>query len=454
MKISFGARKLIRLLRDYSALARSGLFMHSAYNRYYFKGLFLKSGYLFWLSLPHYLLRGEQRGYRPNPFFDPNFFEQQAKTRRLADYLGDPALWKFPTSDYFDADWYAKTHSGPPSATENPLTHFWRSGFDTGLSPSPRLDITFFKAAIARSETWDKKRYAFDHFCNANPQAPLNAAELEAHQDRFRASIKLQTLKFAAATDKKFLVFVQAGRDFIPRFASPAAPFDILLNFYDAAGETDAAQYAFQQRGTKTTAIHKLRDTYPELFERYAATLFLDDDVEISASDICALFRAQEQYQLDLLQASLSADSSCYFPPLKQPLVGAGLHYLSGVEIMMPVISRRALRDCGWVFGESISGWGADILLSAEVRRRYGNSIGILGDAIAVHKRPTRTDINPLYKLLAAHNISATAEAGRIALKYRLDDRQTWISPCNDAQVPLAQLGGAALSAQNASGVF
>ncbi|MEI9915804.1 MAG: hypothetical protein WDN29_08325 [Methylovirgula sp.] len=84
-------------------------------------------------------------------------------------------------------------------------------------------------------------------------------------------------------------------------------------------------------------------------------------------------------------------------------------------------------------FGEGVSGWGIDILLSAEVRRRYGNSIALLGDVVAVHRRPTETTNNTYYKFLAAHGIIATAEVGRIALKYGADDRSVWLTFCDPA---------------------
>ncbi len=307
MKFS-ATRKIGQFLRDYRLLARSGLFMHCAYNKHYFKNHYLKSEYFAFLSLPHYLLRGERRGWRPNPFFDPVFFERRAKTRRFADYLRDPALWTHSTSDYFDACWYAKARTIPPLVDENPLHHFWHVGFDKGFSPSPRFETTFFKAAIARDERHYEKRYTFEYLCDTDQKPPLNAAELEANQRSFRNSIDLRTLKFAPSAAKKFLVFIQAGNDFVPKFVTPDTPFDILINFYDGIGNTDGVQYAFAQRGTKTTAIKTLMNSFPELFDRYEATLFLDDDIEISVRDIGALFQARAEYQLDLLQASLSAE--------------------------------------------------------------------------------------------------------------------------------------------------
>ncbi len=61
---------------------------------------------------------------------------------------------------------------------------------------------------------------------------------------------------------------------------------------------------------------------FPELFLQYRAVLFLDDDVELSRAQIEQLFQAQNQYGFDLMQASLSADSSCDFPSVRQPAAG------------------------------------------------------------------------------------------------------------------------------------
>ena len=84
------------------------------------------------------------------------------------------------TSDYFDADWYAKARTTHPAVDESPLHHFWRVGFERGFSPSPRFETRFFKAAIARDQRLYEKRCAFDYLCGTDKNPPLNAAELEA----------------------------------------------------------------------------------------------------------------------------------------------------------------------------------------------------------------------------------------------------------------------------------
>ena len=91
-------------------------------------------------------------------------------------------------------------------------------------------------------------------------------------------------------------------------------------------------------------------------------------------------------YGLDLRRGRpLSPNSGCHFDILKQPNAGLALTPLTAVEIMMPVISNRALRECGWVFQEGGQRSGADLLLSAKVRERFGNTIALVGEAVARH---------------------------------------------------------------------
>lgn len=413
-----------RLFTDYTPVLRSGVFMHSAYCRRYLVHGRFKPSILAFLALPHYLVRGETRGYSPNPFFDPTYFASKAPGKRLADYLRDPALWMIPLSDYFDPEWQMQGESARAVSSRSPLQRFWESGFARGVNPTARFNTDFFRHAIAR-DARNKKEYAYHYLADADPAAPLNADELATLQKRFYRSIDIQTLKYSESPSSNVLVFVQAGDDF-PASVFRDAPFDVLINFYGRSKPVDA-QYVFHQPGTKITAIRKILECFPELLLKYDAVLFLDDDVELSPAQIARLFEVRAENKLDLLQASLSHASSCFYPILKQPLAGLGLRHLTGVEIMMPILSRRALQTCGWVFNEGVSGWGIDILLSAEVRKKFGNSIGILGDIVAVHARPTDTDNNEFYRFLSRHQINPTVEAGHVTLKFGLPEWPNFI---------------------------
>lgn len=417
MRIGDVSRKYFSFASDYYDLLRSGVFAHSSYSRRYFN-----SAALAWLSLLHYLIVGEKLGYRPNPFFDPAYFKRRTKGARFIDYLRNVSLWVYPASAFFDSSWYVEKYSAGIRTTENPLQHFWRVGFDKGLSPSPRFDTEFFMRAIARDQC-DPRAYAYDYCCAASPDMPLNIQELEKKQADFYRSIELETLRRIALPQRRFLVFIQAGGNF-GKNIKESTSYDTLVNYYDDSTEAGAAQYVFRQKGTKTTAVRKILETCPEVLLGYEAVLFLDDDIAISSAQIGSLFMALETHKLDLLQASLSEESECYFPILKQPEAGQGLRPLSGVEIMMPLVSQRALRECGWIFSEGISGWGVDILLSAEVRKRFGKSaIALCGDVVAVHARATDTSNNMFYKFLKERGIDPRVETGKIAMKFNLNDK-------------------------------
>ncbi len=412
--------RLVRFPRDYYRLLRIGVFMHAMYSQRYFKTKLLG-----WLSLPHYILFGERRGCRPNPFFDPACFERQSGTRRLLDYLEKQPLWSYPASEFLDSRWYIDKYSAHLATSENPLRHFWLKGFDAGYDPSPRFDMQFFLRAIARDRA-DRKEYAYEYLCQNNHDIPLNIAELEKRQSDFYASIELQILNKTTEPKRRFLVFLQSGHDFIPEYDFGTAIFDTLINYYDESTRvSDEVQYVFRQKGSKATAVRKILEVCPNVLLGYDSVLLLDDDVVISQDQIETLFTTHEDHRLDLLQASLSKSSECFFPVLRQPLAGKGLRPISAIEIMMPLVSRRALRECGWVFKEGISGWCIDTLLSAEVRRRFGDTIALLGDVVCLHVRAVDASAGAFYKFLRQNGIEPTVEAGKIAIKFALNDKMS-----------------------------
>ena len=180
-----------------------------------------------------------------------------------------------------------------------------------------------------------------------------------------------------------------AARGFDAGYLEEPRSYDVLLNYYHEGNVHPKADIAVLQAGTKTTAIRRLMELRPDLLLRYQAVLFLDDDVEIGAEGIDALFRAMTAENLDLAQAALTADSATAYPFLKRPAAGAGVMRVSSVEIMAPALTRRALECAKWVFAESVSGWGSDLLLGPAVRAGFGPmSVGVIGSVAVRHAAP------------------------------------------------------------------
>ena len=406
---------------DFVTILRSGVFMHSAYADRY-----LGARYHLPLALGHYLVVGEARGNRPHPFYDPAFAKGQG-IAGLAAYLRRRALWRSRPCALFDPAHYGA--SARTGVEGNPLVDFARRGFAADRDPSAGFDTAFFKRVVAFYRP-DKAEFAFELLADPARAVTGTEAAYEARADAFFAGIDFALLR-RPAKPRRFLLFIQGGRAFANPYKDPARSFDVLLNDYTASpdparddqdADFDAAFDAVAvQRGTKTTAIRKLLADAPDLLLHYDHVLFLDDDVRLSAAAVERLFATVAARGLDLAQASLTAASACAFAVLKQPDAGADLTPLTSVEIMMPVLSRRALHDCGWVFGEGISGWAVDFLLGAAVRARFGNTVALVGDVVAAHERPIDTMDGAFYRFLRAHGIEATTEAGRIAVRHGIE---------------------------------
>ena len=217
---------------------------------------------------------------------------------------------------------------------------------------------------------------------------PLSREELRARQDRFYAEGRLRIAREAGATGRNRLVYVQSGHGFNAPWLDKPRDYDVLLNYYQEAEADPRADAVVVQAGTKTTAIRRLLAERPECLLRYEAVLFLDDDIELGAADIDALFAALAREKLDLAQAALTADSECAWPFLKRPEAPPEMFLVSTVEIMAPLMTRRALEAVGSAFAETVSGWGTDLLLGPRIRAAFGaGSVGVIGSVAVRHAR-------------------------------------------------------------------
>ena len=233
---------------------------------------------------------------------------------------------------------------------------------------------------------------------------------------------RLRIERWAQATTRRWLVFVQCGPGFDAPYLAEPRNYDVLLNLYQEGPASPLAEIVTFQAGTKTTAIRRLLDRRPDLLLRYDAVLFLDDDVEITPLQIDAMFAAAEKEKLDCVGPALTADSESAWPFLKKPKVGNEVLRVSSVEIMAPLMSSRALVHAGWVFSEAVCGWGTDLLLGPAVRAAFGpESVGVIGSVVVRHTRPVDTAEGSLYAFVRRHGIDPDHEANRIVVDHGVD---------------------------------
>jgi hypothetical protein len=415
------------ILRDCRYIEKLGVFQ-----AYCYKNAYLKDSTAHRIALLHYLLIGERRGYPPNAFFDPKYYGSSRATNRkssaFAEYLRSNSPSTPSPSAHFDHQWYCTQNPDWQDDFSHPFFNFWHKGMFERRNPAPHFDIDYFIHTAGRGHP-DIKIVLYEVLTRKSESVPLNAQELRKRQDKFYESIALRVERELTEPRYPFLVFVQASEGYGSELLDEPRGFDLMLNYYDGAEAwAPTADYVLLQMGTKTTAIRKILEERPEFLERYEAVLFLDDDVDIDRAGVIRLFQTMKKYKLDLAQASLTADSDCYFDIVKHPPEGSAVCALTSVEIMMPAVSRRVLKELGWVIKEGISGWGVDFLLSAQVRQRFGNKIALIGDVTAKHDRLVDVASGAFYQFLRKHGIDPNVEAGYIAWKYGVDDSACAIS--------------------------
>lgn len=393
------------------------------------------------LAGPHYALVGEARGYRPNGFFDPRFYRERAGLPSgarglLGHYLAKDPAQAAPPSAEFDPAWYAAQNPDWRATHPHPLLHFLEVGLPGGRRPRADIDMAFVRDVIrGRGRSLEEAAMrVFDPKPRDGDMAPpLCPQEFRARQERFYAAGRLRIGREAPARERN-LVFVQCGRGFDAPWLARPRGFDVLLNLYEEGEADPRADVVVVQAGTKTTGVRRLLAERPDLLLRYDAVLFLDDDVELVAADIDALFAAMGDGGLDLAQPALTADSETAFAFLKRPEAPNAVFETSSVEVMAPLMTRRAIETAGWAFSESVSGWGTDLLLGPTIRAAFGHGhVGVVGSVAARHARKVDLTGGAFYGYLRRYGIDPAHEANRIAADFGVDRHLFRLS--NDADM-------------------
>ncbi len=420
--LSAGLQSARSFLKHYYRLRDCELVLDASYAEHY-----LGSARFRKLAVIHYLLIGERLGYRPNPFFDPSFFAKATggSHRSLADYLEYYASGSISPSREFEHDWYKWQNGDWSQKYDHPFLHYYSEGLDQDRDPAAGVDIQKLRLDLDNSKI-DLVRYLYHQVLTQGRfEASFSfysQAELLRAQQVVKAAIKLQIHREQPSGRRRFLVFVQTSHP-LEKAYDPARTFDVLLNFYDGppTREWPGIEYLVSQRGTKTTGIAKLMAVRPDILLSYDAVLFLDDDVELSSRSVDELFAKMEQAGLDLAQPSLSAESVCSWPVLKQPSVGTNVRGLNTVEIMMPALSRLALRTASWTFDRSVSGYGVDLLLGREIVDRRGRKAGVIGSVVATHRKPIDSRGGSFYKFLRSSGINPKFELWTIMKEFEIE---------------------------------
>jgi hypothetical protein len=419
--------------------------------------------------LAHYLREGAAAGRDPNPLFDTAWYRAQnpavaaSGENPLAHYLREGAAAGRDPNPLFDTVWYRAQNPAVAASGENPLAHYLREGAAAGRDPHPLFDARWYRDQYTDVPRNGYQSAAADYlrqggrdlriphplldvlaYVPAHPdigdpaEAPRHFWEggrdvdtgayrspkdLRARQARYLARTETHVCRDARPQARRFAVLFQCGSGSVHArwFGGGPRTWDLVVNHYDQTYrgaipcEVELHQTG-ELPGTKFTAVHALLERHPDVLGRYAYVLLLDDDVVMEMADVDRLFALSEAHGLDQAQASLSADSFGTYDVFRN--AGLGLRTVRGVEIMMPVLSRRALEAARPLFGESVSGWGIDYALAELMAAVPGSRAVVVDDVIAHHTKPIDPTGGAYYRMLAREEIYPRVEMHWLMRRY------------------------------------
>ncbi|HUF72635.1 MAG TPA: hypothetical protein VMR74_07035 [Gammaproteobacteria bacterium] len=223
---------------------------------------------------------------------------------------------------------------------------------------------------------------------------------------------------------RTFLVFIRSGGE-CRLIDDGDRNFDIALNLYACANNESLTRCEYLIAGglNKYKAAFQFLDSV--VLGRYQGIMFLDDDLEMTCSELSRFLTFCRQSDLQLAQPSLSHDSYYSHGHLLN-VRGARIRRVHFVEVMCPYFSAEALKKACFTFDLSYSTWGLDYLWP-----KLPGIEPVVVDAFTIrHTRP-RDAKGAFYRYMRRIGVSPWHEETRlrrIALSARPADKPTWAS--------------------------
>jgi hypothetical protein len=330
-----------------------------------------------------------------------------------------------PQLSRFNPDWYAWQNPQWNAVHATPFEHYMASGRFNNADPSPMIDMKRFGDMVGAAIAPENRLEAIEHGLHSVSLGVYNSwADLDSVQRDFISAIAVTAGRDERRLNRRYLVLLQAGPQSTHRRwfrQNRERTWDLLVNYYDSRGfDESLGDVSFFQAGTKFTSVYNFVTRFPNLLEQYEYVLLLDDDIMVTMDGLDALFATCARNDLDLAQMALSDQSTCIWDCIFAR-GRTGLRRLNCVEIMMPVLSRRALRTCGHDFRRSVSGFGLDLLLGKKLAKADYSNIAIVDDIVVDHTKPIDDTGGGYYTYLRSRLINPKAELWRLIEQFGLD---------------------------------
>jgi hypothetical protein len=361
--------------------------------------------------------------------FDPAWYlaqnpdVAQAGCDPLQHYLEYGAWEMRNPNPLFDSDWYLETNPDVANARINPLVHYLTVGAAENRDPHPLFDTRTYREVCGPLPRQITPLAAFLSGARQSCAGVyLSVEALSAVQRHFLDRVTVQTIVDRRGTASPWAVFLQCGRSSLHPQWLTGAPrsWHLIANCYDDTylQTIDADMILSQNQGTKFAAVYRILEDAPGFFDAYDYVLFLDDDLLVTEDAITQLFMIARSQDLKLAQPSLAPESAhTWSVLLTRP--DSVMRTLNTVEVMMPLVSRDALRLGSYLFARSISGWGLDFALGDLVNRWFGSGRIAVIDAVSfLHAKTIDVARGAYYRMLHENQLSPLVEERVMGLLY------------------------------------
>lgn len=160
----------------------------------------------------------------------------------------------------------------------------------------------------------------------------------------------------------RHLVFTSAGdKANLHNWTKAGRNFDLWINYYgsDKPKYKSIGDYYTEKAVGKFPALHYAYQNWSSILARYKAILVLDDDIIISGSSICRLFKIREELDLWLIQPAFSPLGKVSHSITRANPFNS-LRYVNFVELTCPLFRKDRLDDFMDVYNPELVGWGID----------------------------------------------------------------------------------------------
>jgi hypothetical protein len=191
--------------------------------------------------------------------------------------------------------------------------------------------------------------------------------------------------------------------------------WDLAVSYFgaDESKRFASADYVHRFKGGKWDGLFAFFSEHPECLEKYDYVWLPDDDIKTTCADISTMFACMTENKFELAQPSLSGESFLsHLISLRNPIFE--YRNVNLVEIMVPILDRRLMKQVLPLFKSTKSGFGFDF-----VWNRFTNDplrrVAIIDKVQVTHTRPVG---GPLHQLIAAGKETREQEQERFLAGY------------------------------------